>query len=64
MRLIISILIIWAVILGFFVTGVKVVATPPMAMPVQVAQPADDNDLQRVDVDRARPSGEVVRPAR
>jgi hypothetical protein len=63
MRLIVSILIIWALILGFFVTGVKVVATPPLAMPVQVAQPSD-NDLQRVDLDRARPSGEVVRPAR
>ncbi len=61
MRIIITTVIIWAILFGFFVTGVKVMATSPQYTPIQVMDTADDNVFQPVDIDRSGRMDEAIR---
>jgi hypothetical protein len=55
MRTFIITILVWAVLIGFFVTGIRVMATAPSATPVKAVSEntGNVNDLQRIPVDRA-----------
>ena len=63
MRTIIAIIIVWAILIGFFVTGVRVMAiTPHAAVPVQ-AGVAQEQNADRLDPGTSQNSDAVVRSA-
>ncbi len=49
MRILITAIVLWAIILGFMATGVKVMATSPVAADVTAVTVTINDDLQRVD---------------
>ena len=55
MRTFIMIVLVWAILIGFIATGVRVMATAPSAAPMQAVSEntGNVNDLQRIDVDRS-----------
>ena len=63
MRTIISILIVWALLIGFFVTGVRVMAiTPHSAVQVQTGV-AQEQNAYRLDPGSSRNSDAAVKSA-
>ena len=63
MRVLITTIILWAIILGFFVTGVKVMATSPAATPIQVVETTDDNVLPRANIERDAGGNDRISPS-
>ena len=61
MRIVITTIVLWAIILGFFVSGVKVMATSPAATLIQVVETTDDVILPRADIDRDAGSNDRIR---
>jgi len=54
MRTILFILLVWAILLGCFVTGVKSLATSPQKYDqIQATEVADQTSMPRADLDRA-----------
>ena len=63
MRVVIITLVVWAIILGFFVSGVRVMATPPTTMHVQSATVESSGNPQQVNPGPSGLSGnEEIRP--
>jgi len=63
MRVVIITVIVWAIIIGFFVSGVRVMATSPDTIPVQSEEWTAARNLRQINLERARPSGEPIRPS-
>jgi len=60
MKNVIAIIVVWAVLLGFLATGVKVMATSPTPAPGIQTGTVETQDIQRVDLNRSSGDGEVL----
>jgi hypothetical protein len=54
MRTFVTIVLVWAILIGFIVTGIRVMATPPSTATVQAVSDLTGNqsDAQRINPDR------------
>ena len=61
MRLFITAIIVWAVLLGFVITGMKVMATSPEVKTVTTVSVMENDSRHPADIDRTD-SNEAIRP--
>jgi len=52
MRILITTILVWAILLGFFATGVKVMATSPQVLPIQAVETVSNDNLNQVNMMR------------
>jgi hypothetical protein len=63
MKTVIITVIVWVIIIGFFITGVRVMATSPDTMRIQSAEWTNARNLREMNVERMQPNDEDIRPA-